>query len=145
MERPKERNYFLILLRITEQTQFFSSHFTQSMTGKPYSSIAWDMWIEMTMNKGSKMKAGWLSILRNEKQLMVDIRNVNNLSRIQAALHNQVSRKQLSRKHNECAPARMRRDEQAVQDLVGSLIAFRLIQHHLLFEHCNLLFLLPPS
>ena len=63
----------------TEQTQFFSSHFAQSMTGKPYSSIAWDMWIEMTMNKGSKMKAGWLSILRNEKQLMVDTRNVNNL------------------------------------------------------------------
>ena len=108
----------------TKQTQFFSSHFAQSMTGKPYSSIAWDMWIEMTMNKGSKMKAGWLSILRNEKQLMVDTRNVNNLGRTQAALHNQVSRKQLSRKHNECAPARMRRDEQAVQDLVSCFREF---------------------
>ena len=94
------------------------------MTGKPYSSIAWDMWIEMTMNKGSKMKAGWLSILRNEKQLMVDTRNVNNLGRIRAALHNPVSRKQLSRKHNECAPARIRRDEQAVQDLVSCFREF---------------------
>lgn len=44
----------------TEQTQFFSSNFAQSMTGNPYSSIPLDMWIEVTMNKGSKMKAGWL-------------------------------------------------------------------------------------
>ena len=64
------------------------------------------------------MKAGWLSILRNEKQLMTDTRNVNNLGRIWAALHNQLNRKQLSRKHNECAPARMCIDEQAVQDLI---------------------------
>jgi len=42
------------------------------MTGKPYSSIPWDIWIEMIMNKGSKKKAGWISILRNEKQLMAD-------------------------------------------------------------------------
>ena len=33
--------------------------FSQSMTGKSYSSIPLDLWIEMTMNKGSKMKAGW--------------------------------------------------------------------------------------
>ena len=77
----------------TEQTQFFSSNFAQSMTGNPYSSIPWDMWIKLTMNKGSKMKAGCLSILQNEKQLMVDTRNVNNLSRIWADLHNQVNRK----------------------------------------------------
>ena len=46
-----------------KQTEFFSSNFAQPMTGNPYSSIAWDMWIEMTMNEGSKMKAGWQSIL----------------------------------------------------------------------------------
>ena len=63
----------------TEQKQFFSSKFAQSMTGKLYSSIPWDMWIEMTMNKCSKMKAGWLSILRNEKQLMADTKNVNKI------------------------------------------------------------------
>ena len=101
-----------------EQVQFLRSNFAQSMTGNPYSSIPWDLWIEMTMNKGSKMKAGWLSILRNEKQLLADTRNVNNLGRIRAALHNQVNRKQLSRKHKECAPARMCMDEQALQDLI---------------------------
>ena len=55
----------------TEQKQFFSSSFAQSMTGKPYSSNPRDMWIGMTMIKGSKMKAGWLSILRNEKQWLI--------------------------------------------------------------------------
>ena len=77
-----------------------------------------DREIEMTMNKGSKMKAGWLSILRNEKQLMVDTRNCNNLGRIRAILHNQGPQKKLSRKHSECAPVRMRVNEQAVQDLI---------------------------
>ena len=37
-----------------DQTQFFSSNFAQSMTGNPYSSIPWDMWIEMTLNKVQK-------------------------------------------------------------------------------------------
>ena len=30
----------------------------ESMTGKPYSCLPLDLWTEMTMNKGSKMKAG---------------------------------------------------------------------------------------
>ena len=38
------------------------------------------------MNKGSKMKSGWLSIL-NEKQLLVHNRNVNHVTQIRAA-HN---------------------------------------------------------
>ena len=108
----------------SDQTQFFSSSFSQSITGNAYSSIPWDMWIEMTMNKGSKLKAGWLSILRNEKQLMTDIRNANNLGRIRAAVHNQVNRKQLFQTHTECAPTRMRKDEQAVQDLISCIDEF---------------------
>jgi hypothetical protein len=86
---------------LPEQTQFFSSNFAQSITGNAYSSIPWDMWIEMTMNKGSKLKAGWLSIVRNENQLMTDIRNANNLGRVRAAVHNHVNKKQLSRTHTK--------------------------------------------
>ena len=105
-----------------DQTQFFSCNF--ALTGNPYSSIPWDMWIEMTMNKGSKIKAGWLSIFRNEKQLMADTRNANNLGRIRANLHNQINRKQLSRRHTECIRARMCIDEQAVQDLISCIRKF---------------------
>ena len=32
--------------------------FAQSLTGKPYSSVALDIWIETTMNKGSKLHWG---------------------------------------------------------------------------------------
>ncbi|XP_028404399.1 uncharacterized protein LOC114527028 [Dendronephthya gigantea] len=107
-----------------DESDFFASHFSQSITGNPYSSIPWDLWIEMTMNKGSKLKAGWLSILRNEKQLMVDARNANNLGRIRAAVHNEVNSKELSRKHSECAPTRLLKDEQAIQDLVSCIEEF---------------------
>ena len=45
--------------------------FAKSMTGKSYScSLPLDLWIEITMNKGSKMKAGWKRILKNEKMLL---------------------------------------------------------------------------
>ena len=61
--------------------------FAQSMTGKPYSCLPLDLWIEMTMNKGSKMKAGWLRILRNEKMLLSHVRNANLINRIRVGLH----------------------------------------------------------
>ena len=48
-----------------EISQYMPSIFSHSITGKPYSSIPTDLWIEMTMNKGSKMKAGWQRILGN--------------------------------------------------------------------------------
>jgi len=101
-----------------EQTEFMKKNFAQSMTGKPFSSLALDLWIECTMNKGSKLKAGWHSILKHEKQLLVDIRNVNNIGRIRACVQQHTNRKSRTRTHVECAPTRKRIDEEAVQDLV---------------------------
>ena len=49
-----------------DHIDFLKTNFAQSISGNPYSNLAWDMWIECTMNKGSKMKSGWLSILKNE-------------------------------------------------------------------------------
>ena len=43
--------------------------FAQSMTGNPYSCLPLDLWIKMPMNIGSKMKAGWKRILKDEKML----------------------------------------------------------------------------
>ena len=94
-------------IRSAKQTQFVRSNVAQSMTGKPYSSIPSDLWIEMTMNKGSKVKAGWLSIVRNEKQLMADTRNANNIGRVRAVLRDQVRTRNVKRTLNalrhECA------------------------------------------
>ena len=41
-----------------DQVAFLHTDFTQSITANPYSNMAWDMWIECTMIKGSKMKSG---------------------------------------------------------------------------------------
>ena len=106
-----------------DQIEFLLTDFTQSITGNPYSNMAWDMWIECTMNKGSKMKSGWLSILKNEKQLLVHCRNVNQVSRIRAAHNALANRRESKVKHAECS-LRWIEDEQCVQDLVTCLSEF---------------------
>ena len=65
------------------QEQFMKSGmFAQSITGKLYSFVALGIWIKSTMNKGSKLKSGWLAILKNEKQLLSNTRNVNNVKQV---------------------------------------------------------------
>ena len=63
--------------------------FAQSMTGKPYSCIPLDLWIEMTMNKGSKMKAELKSILKNEKMLFTHTRSrtVHSVGKVRSSLY----------------------------------------------------------
>ena len=76
-----------------EQTDFFKDHFVQSLTGRPFSAMPLDMWIEVTMNLGSKLKAGWLQLLQNEKQLFVTARNANNISRVKSILEENLQKK----------------------------------------------------
>ena len=40
--------------------------FSASMPGLPFSSIPHDQWIEMTMNKGSKMKGSWIGFTKSQ-------------------------------------------------------------------------------
>ena len=107
-----------------EQVAFLRSNFSQSITGNPYSNMAWDMWIECTMNKGSKMKSGWLSILQNEKQLLVHSRNVNNVTRIRAAHNSLATRTKAKCKHTESGPKCMQEDEQCVHNLIACMDEF---------------------
>jgi len=80
-----------------DQVEFLHTDFTQSITGDPYSNLAWEMY---TMNERSKMKSGWLSILKNEKQLLVHCRNVNQVTRIRAAHNSLVNRRENSNMWN---------------------------------------------
>ncbi|KAL8603169.1 hypothetical protein ACOMHN_032615 [Nucella lapillus] len=107
-----------------EQKTFFNAHFAQSMTGLPYSCQPLDLWIETTMNLNSKLKQGWLQLLQNEKQLFSTIRNVNNVARVKAAVQQNLKCERHHRKHVECQPARMKKDEQAIQDLQGCMTEF---------------------
>ena len=60
--------------------------FTASITGKPFSSLPFDQWIEMTMNKGSKMKGGWIGITQNEEALQTNIKIVNKIAKVKVKL-----------------------------------------------------------
>jgi len=118
-----------------EQAAFMEdSMFAQSMTENPYSWVAFDTWIESTMNKGSKPKSGWLAILNNEKQLLSNTRNVNNVNRAGRAVHQHADCKRLWKaQHADCSTSRMRKDEQAVQDISSSLNEFEYDP----FDHTN--------
>ena len=61
--------------------------FSQSMTVQPYSCLPLDLWIEMTMNKGSKMNGGWYHFLKNEPMLLFHTRTVNFVNRVRDSLH----------------------------------------------------------
>ena len=57
------------------------------------------------------LKYGKLSILQNEKQLVVHFRDVNNVARTKASHNVLANRKDAKRKHMEYGPKRMRNDE----------------------------------
>ena len=98
--------------------------FAQSMTGKPYSCLPIDLWIEMTMNKGSKMKSGWLKILKNEKMLLTDTRVVNCVNCVRVSLQAIAQLNQHSQIHLESSPSRIKIDEQGVQDIIWCIEEF---------------------
>ena len=118
-------DFWAMLLNLpVDQFKFLQENFAQSLSGNPYSNMAWDMWIETTMNKGSKLKSGWLSILKNEKQLLVHSRNVNNVARIRAAHNSSAKRKSTQWKHSECKPKRLKVDEECVKNISECLMEY---------------------
>ena len=62
----------------TDKTYFTKAGmFTASLTGKPFSGLSYEQWIEMTMKKGSKMKGEWIGITQNEEALQTTIKMKN--------------------------------------------------------------------
>ena len=49
--------FWLEISSLTQEQEEYMSQdlISQSMTGKPYSCLPHDLWVEMTMNKDSKM------------------------------------------------------------------------------------------
>ena len=82
--------------------------------------MAWDMWIECTMKKGSKMKSdGYLL-----QKILVHSRNVNNVAQI-GATHNALASQTHNKwKHTDFGQNRLRQDEQYVQDLIACMHEF---------------------
>ena len=111
-------NFWSDMVNLSEDiVQFMPTIFSHSITGKPYSALPTDLWIEMTMNKGSKMKAGWHRILGNEQMLCANLRNANNINQLRVAVHRIANMKQYKSGHKENTSTRLRVDELAVQDV----------------------------
>ena len=61
------------------------------------------------MNKGSKLKSGWLAILNNEKQLLSNTHNLSNKNRVTASVHCHADHKKPgNRKHADYSSSKMK-------------------------------------
>ena len=69
------------------------------------------------MNLNSKLIQGWLHIIQNDKQLLSTTRNVYNVAQVKALVKRTLKCNPRHRKYVDCKPARMKKDEQAIQDL----------------------------
>ena len=108
--------------------------FAQSMTGKLHSCLPLDLWIKMTMNIGSKIKAGWKRILQDEKMLLTHTRTVNYVNRVRSSLHALANLTEGAKCHKENTTTRVLLDQRGVQDLDNCITEFviPLISHTLL-------------
>ena len=106
----------------SEKASFLSQGmFASSMTGSPFTALPHDQWIEMTMNKGSKMKGGWIGITNNENALHVNTKIVNKIVKLKETLTEIAGFGEYRRQHIECTTSRKEKDEHAVQNLVTTL------------------------
>ena len=76
------------------------------------------------MNKVSRLKSGWLSILKNERQLLAHPGYCNNIASICNAVHCHMGFKKVVYKQTESSPRRVKEDEQVVQDLLKYISEF---------------------
>ena len=58
-------------LDVEMNTYMADGLFSFSMIGLPFSDIPHDQWIEMTMNKGLKVKRGWVGFTKNESMVNI--------------------------------------------------------------------------
>ena len=100
------------------------SIFADSVTGQPYSSLPTELGIEMTMNKGSKMKAGWQRIFGNEAILCAKIKSTNYINQLRVKLHYIADMKSYKSGHKENTASRIKLDELGVQGIDAYVVDF---------------------
>ena len=71
----------------------------------------------MTMNKGSKMKSGWVGFTKNESMLYTHTKTISKIESTRPALHAAANIKRKHCSHSENSPENLRIDEKHVQDL----------------------------
>ena len=107
-----------------EINRYIPEIFFHFITGKPYSSLPTNLWIEMTMNKGPKMKTEWQRILGNENMLCTNIRNANYMNQLRVIMQKIADMKVYKSGHKENTATRIRLDELGVQDIDSCITDF---------------------
>ena len=79
----------------------------------------------MAMIKGSKIKAGWKNILKNETIPLSHTRNANFINRIRVSMLKLADSKKANKHvHKENQTGRFKADKKGVQDLVNCFVEF---------------------
>ena len=63
-----------------------SGLFSASISGNPFLAMTHDQWIEMTRNKGLKIKGGSIGIANNEVTFQINTKVVNNDTKVKESL-----------------------------------------------------------
>ena len=74
------------------------------MSGQSLSALPHDQWIEMTMNKGSKMKGGWTGITQEEVALHTNTKVVSIIAKDKESVKVIADISKRRNKHIECSP-----------------------------------------
>ena len=113
--------YWVEMYNLNEDAKSYMEKglFTASLTGLPFSAIPLDQWIEMTMNKGTKMKGGWIGFTKNESMVNIHTHTVNDMMQIRDKLHSRASLKSAKQNHAANSKSRLKTDEQKVQDIIA--------------------------
>ena len=119
-------NFWADISNLSEEIdQYMPLIFAHSITGKPYSSLPTDLWIEMMMKKGSKMKAGQQRILENEAMLCANIKSTNYINQLRVKLHYIADMKSYKFGHKENTASRIKLDELGVQNIDACIVEFK--------------------
>ena len=78
----------------------------------------------MTIDKGSKMKAGWQRILGNEAILCANIKITNCINQLRVKLHYMADMKSYNSGHKKNTASRIKLDELGVQDIDACIVDF---------------------
>ena len=92
-----------------------SGLFSTSMPGNTFSAMPHNRWMKMTVNRGSKIKCGWIGIFNNEFTLQINTQVMKNIKTAKESLKSFSNIKNHQFKHIECSSAQMIKDAKAFE------------------------------
>ena len=92
-----------------------SGLFSTSVPGNTFSAMPHNHWMKMTVNRGSKIKCGWIGIFNNEFTPQINTKVMKNIKTAKESLKSFSNIKNHQFKHIECSSAQMIKDAKAFE------------------------------